>query len=104
MVGDDPELVHDRRRQLPEHGRGGGAAEAVVGAGRRLVDRDQHGHLRILGREEADEARVVHAVRRLVVEVRAVGLGLVPGAGLAGDVEPLDLGAFAGALAHDRAS
>ena len=60
----------------------------LMSLGRRLVDRHQHGDLRILGREEADEAGVVHALAG-GVEV-AVLLRLEAGAGLAGDGEVLD--------------
>ena len=45
----------------------------LIVAGGRFVDRHEHRDLRVLGREEADEARVVHpvAVRVVVAAVRA---------------------------------
>ena len=50
------QLVHDRRRQLGEHRCGGAAAETLAAARRRLVDRHEHRHFRLLCREEPDEA------------------------------------------------
>ena len=61
----DVDLVHDRRRDLrrtPAPRRCHRSGSLVLVA-RRLVDRDQDGDLRVLGREEPDERRVVLAAR-----------------------------------------
>ena len=78
--------------------RGGAAGPLARDLG--LVDRHQHGDLRIFGREEPDEAGIGRLTPAFE-EVRAVLLGHQPGTGLAGDRQPGNLRGVGGAIACD---
>ena len=46
--------------------RSGGATETIIRACWRFIDRDEHSDLRVVGREESDETRVVDPLALLV--------------------------------------
>ena len=98
----DAQLVDHRRRQLPEHRRGGRAAEAIIrsrpAAGRSTPGSSPAGP-RPAGTRRSWRSRP--SCRPALVA--AVGLGDEAGAGLAGDRQPGHLGLLGRAPAHDLA-